>query len=78
MSKCSPARGYKDWFTCPNFRQKLVKSGFLGANTYWEFTCSCTGEKLNISFIDSVCSDKNACLNCSNRKKYGIRNQVVI
>jgi len=74
MSNCSPARGYKDYLTCPNFRQKIVKSGFLGANSYWEFNCSCTGEKLNESFIDSVCISQTTCKNCKNYKKYGIRN----
>lgn len=74
MSKFSPAYGYKNSWTCPNFRQKHVEKGFLGRDSYFEFTCSCTRSKLDIKYIDSVCTNQTQCKNCSNYKKYGLCN----
>lgn len=52
---------------CPNLR---LKTGIM--TTYKEIKCSCDAKKIDVQFMKNVCQKDYK--QCSNYKKYGIRN----
>lgn len=74
MGYFSPHNGFRGQLTCPNFRQRIEKKGFLGKDSYYVFNCSCNNKQLDVKYVEAVCSEQKECKNCSNYKKYGICN----